>query len=219
MTQDTFVTDPEGVVGLLLRLRGIGMVDPDFLKLLESVPREKFVQVEHFAHAWRNQSLPLRCGQTLPSPDLMARLLFECRVDPSHTVLEIGTGSGYLTALLARNSRKVVSLERYRMLIEDAKTRIQSVSLSNVTFEHCDGRSGGPATGLYDRIVCDSAFEEMPRQLSERLVAGGTVITALGNPNEEQMLVRLTKIGNRFDREDLFPVRFGVLEEGRSAAL
>ena len=219
MSHDTQVTNPEGVMGLLLRLRGIGITDPDFLKLVESVPHDKFVPVEYFSHAWKDVSLPLRCGQTLPSPDMMARLLYEARIAPSHTVLEIGTGSGYLTALLARNSRKVVSLDRYRMLIEDARTRMQAISVSNVTFEHADGRKGGAEQGLYDRIVCDSAFDEMPRQLSDHLVAGGEVITALGAANEEQMLVRLTKIGNRFDRQDLFPVRFGVLEEGKSAAL
>lgn len=210
---------PEAIVALFLRLREFGIVDPDFLRLVESVPHEQFVPVQYFDQAWKDQSLPIDRGQTMLSPDIAVRLVDALKVESHHAVLEIGTGSGYLTALLARQAKKVYSVDRYRGLIREARERLERLGLSNVTFVQADGRGGQMGQGLYDRIIIDSAFEAMPRYLLDQLVSGGIVITAIGPPNGEQMVVRLTKIGSRFERADLFPVHFGQLEEGLAAAL
>ena len=210
---------PEAIVALFLRLREFGIVDPDFLRLVESVPHEQFVPVQYYDQAWKDQALPIDRGQIMWSPDITIRLLDALKVESHHAVLEIGTGTGYLTALLARQAKKVYSVDRYRGLIREARDRLERLGLSNVTFVQADGRGGQMGQGLYDRIIIDSAFETMPRYLLDQLVSGGVVITAIGPPNEEQMLVRLTKIGSRFDRTDLFPVHFGQLEEGLAAAL
>ena len=210
---------PEAIVALFLRLREFGIVDPDFLRMVESVPHEQFVPVQHFDQAWKDQALPIDRGQTMLSPDITIRLVDALKVESHHAVLEIGTGSGYQTALLARQAKKVYSVDRYRGLIREARDRLERLGLDNVTFVQADGRGGQMGQGLYDRIIIDSAFETMPRYLLDQLVSGGVVITAIGPPNGEQMLVRLTKIGSRFDRTDLFPVHFGTLEEGLAAAL
>ena len=210
---------PEAIVALFLRLREFGIVDPDFLRMVESVPHEQFVPVQHFDLAWKDQALPIDRGQTMLSPDITIRLVDALKVESHHAVLEIGTGSGYQTALLARQAKKVYSVDRYRGLIREARDRLERLGLDNVTFVQADGRGGQMGQGLYDRIIIDSAFETMPRYLLDQLVSGGVVITAIGPPNGEQMLVRLTKIGSRFDRTDLFPVHFGTLEEGLAAAL
>lgn len=216
---DTDQTHDEGLVGFLLRVRSTGISDAEMLKRLESVPHERFVPIDHFGNAWTDGALPIACGQTMYSPDLMVKLLSALNLENDHSVLEIGTGSGYLTALLARSARKVKSLDRYRTLINLAKQRLTALEIKNVTFQHCDGRNGANDDALYDRIVIDSAYDAPPRELLDQMAAGGVVVTAIGNPGEEQMLVKLTKIGNRFDRQDLFPVRFSMLEEGEAGAL
>ena len=210
---------PEAIVALFLRLREFGIDDHDFLRMVESVPHEQFVPVQHFEQAWKNQSLPIDCGQTMMSPDITIRLVDALKVESHHAVLEIGTGTGYLTALLARQAKKVYSVDRYRGLIRAARDRLEHLGLTNATFVQADGRGGQMGQGLYDRIIIDSAFETMPRYLLDQLVSGGVVITAIGPAQGVQMLVRLTKIGSRFDRADLFPVHFGQLEEGLAAAL
>ncbi len=208
----------EGVVGLMLRLRGYGVMDPRLMKAIEAVPHYQFVPVEYFDKAYRPRSMPIACGQTMLSPDQTARMIAELDPKPEHAVLEIGTGSGYQTALLAILSKKVHSIDRYQTLIDQAQDRMNRLGISNVTFAKVDGMKI-IEKGLYDRIICDLAYEEIPRGLLDQLVSGGVVITAIGPKGGEHMLVRLTKIGSRFDRHDLFPVRFGSFEAGVAEAL
>lgn len=209
----------DGLVGLFLRLRAAGIANAEFLKIVESVPHERFVPSIYFDQAWGEHSLPIACGQTMPAADLAVRMVFELNMDRHNTVLEIGTGSGFQTALIARLCRKVVSIDRYKTLIGEAEKRLSALGITNATFEHGDGHKGVNGGGLYDRIIADLAYETMPRELLEQLVAGGVVITAIGPPRGEQMLVKLTKIGNRFDRRDLFPVYFQAFEEGAAGEL
>lgn len=206
-------------VGLLLRLRAAGIMDPEFCKVVESVPRDHFVPIRHHPNAWSEEWLPIECGQSMPPPDLTIKMVHWLNVEPRHAVLEIGTGSGYQTALLARLARKVRTIERYATLLEAAGARLKRLDISNVTLFQADGREGTKHGDLYDRIIADCAFPEPPRALGEQLVAGGCVVTAIGPPDGEQMLVHLTKIGSRFERVDLMPVRFPPFEENLPLAL
>lgn len=213
MTESTEL-NPEGVVGLMLRLRGFGITDPQWLSLIEQVPHDHFVPVQYFEHSWCDCSLPIACGQTMHPPDIAIRMVHALNLEPGNNVLEIGTGSGYITALLSKMANKVHSIDRYKTLIEGAKIRLQKLGCSNVTFAQADKRAAGRTPGLYDRIIADTAFETQPRQLLDELVSGGVVVTAVGEAGSEQTVVRLTKIGSRFEREDLFKVRFGPFEQG-----
>ena len=219
MPENLSEPNPEGIVGLMLRLRGQGIIDPRLLKAIEANPHNQFVPVEYIEKAWRPRTMPIACGQTMHSPDITARMVAALNPQEHHAVLEIGTGSGYQTALIATLAKKVHSIDRYQSLIEGAQTRLQRLQLSNVTFEQADGLNGKKTKGLYDCIICDLAFPEMPRHLLESLVSGGVLVAAIGNPSEEQDLVRLTKVGSRFERENLFTVRFGAFEAGVAAAL
>ena len=212
-------TSPEGIVALMLRLREFGLADPEFLKLVESVPHEQFVPVQHYEQAWKPHVLPMACGQTMVSPDTTVRLVAALDIAANHSVLEIGTGSGYQSALLGRMAKRVHSVDRYRTLLDGAKSRLERLGLANVTLEQADGASEQVGHGLYDRIIADLAFDSMPRYLLDQLVSGGRVVTAIGASDSEQMAVRLTKVGSRFEREDLFPVRFGRLERGLAQTL
>ncbi|MEM1318128.1 MAG: methyltransferase domain-containing protein [Pseudomonadota bacterium] len=209
----------EGAIGLLLRLRAYGILDETFLTHVEKTPHEHFLLPEHARFASQPFPFPIPCGQTAPSPDVTIRLLDAARLHAKNTVLEIGTGSGYQTALMARMTKKVHSIERYVTLISRAKNKLAQLQLTNVTFEQADGVKSDRNGALYDRIVCDMAFEEMPRFMLDSLASGGIAVTAIGPKHGEQMAVRLMKIGSRFEREDLFPVRFASPESGIAKAL
>ena len=209
----------EAIVALMLRLREFGIAAPELLKIVESVPHEQFVPVRYYDHAWKQQSFPLPCGQTMLAPDTTIRLIEALDLSQSHSVLEIGTGSGYQTAILGRMAKKVLSVDRYQSLLDAAKDRLDRLGISNVTFLKADGAADPVGQGLYDRIVIDSSFDSMPRFLLDQLVSGGVAVTIIGAPYEEQMAVRLTKVGSRFERTDLFPVRSSPLEQGVSLAL
>ena len=209
----------EGAIGLLLRLRSFGILDETFLTHVERTPHEHFLAPEHARVASQPFPFPLPCGQTAPAPDITVRLLDAARLHAKNTVLEIGTGSGYQTALLARMTKKVHSIERYRTLVSRAKDKLARLQLTNVTLEQGDGLKLDGSGALYDRIICDMAFQEMPRFMLDSLASGGIAIAAIGPKDEEQMAVRLMKIGSRFEREDLFPVRFAPPETGIAKAL
>ncbi len=209
----------QGIAEFMLRLRGHGILDARILKAIEDCPHSAFVPVQFFDKSWQSVSLPLPCGQTMTSPDILARMIAAFPPHPSHTVLEIGTGSGYATAVLAKLAKKVRSVDRYRCLVDEAKLRTQALEINNISFAQADGNNTNALDGLYDLIFCDCAYQSVPRHLLELLTAGGVVVTAIGEPASEQMLVRLTKIGSRFEREDLFPVRFGRLESGVAGSL
>ncbi|MEL7272478.1 MAG: protein-L-isoaspartate(D-aspartate) O-methyltransferase [Pseudomonadota bacterium] len=209
----------ENLVSLLLRLRGHGLDDAALFSAIEKAPHDQFVPVMHYERAWQDGALPIACGQTMPSPDLTARMVSALGARDGHTVLEIGTGSGYQTALLAQFAKKVVTLDRFQTMLSHARQRHEALGLTNITYHQQDGRPEVVGQGLYDSIVVDSCFTTMPRGLLEILVSGGVVICALGEVGSEQMVVRLTKIGSRFERENLFPVRLSPLEEGVAQAL
>ena len=206
-------------MGLMLRLRGIGIADQEFLRAVESVPHDQFVPKAWHHCAWQNTSLPIECGQTSYAPDISVRIIDAARIMKSHTVLEVGTGAGYMTALIARKARKVRSLDRFQTLVTAATQRLSKLGIDNATIEHADGQNGTPGDGLYDCVIIDSVFDQTPRQFIDQLVAGGTVICAIGDPGREQMLTRFTKIGSRYEKEDLFPVRFSPLEDGKAQSL
>lgn len=209
----------EGLVSLMLRLRGYGINDARFLKALEATPRDRFVHPDYFADTWSEQTLPIGCGQTIPPPDVTARMIHALNVHPSHSVLEIGTGTGFQTALLSAIGKKVHTIDRYKSLIAGAQKTISTLGLSNISYEHADGADGGRVAGLYDRVIADFAYPEMPRQLIDKVASNGIVVAAIGPPCAEQMAVKLIKIGSRFERQDLFPVRLGSPETGVALAL
>ena len=209
----------EDLAALMLSIRSLGSTLPGLMEAVDTVPRERFLPTDQITAGWKPWSVPLRCGQTMYPPELTMRLIHALQPHTSLATMEVGTGSGFQTALLSRLSKKVHTIDRYRVLIERAAAKLKEMGVTNVTIAQADGLAEGGDSGTYDRIIVDSSFTEMPRQLLDRLAPNGTVVTAIGPPDGEQMAVHLTKIGNRFDRQDLFPVRFLPLEPGLASAL
>ena len=145
--------DREGFAAFLLRLRSRGISDIGVLRALEMVPRDAFVPHRYLDLALRDVALPIGCGQTMPEPFLVARAMEALSLSPGHRVLEIGTGSGYSAAVIARLAAEVVSLERFQTLALEASTRLADLGIQNARVLWADGLALPEGLGLFDRVV------------------------------------------------------------------
>jgi protein-L-isoaspartate(D-aspartate) O-methyltransferase len=208
-----------GRMEFLLTLRRRGISDAAVLRAMDEVPREHFVEAAHADAAYGDHALPIPCGQTISQPYVVAYMTEQLAVKPGHRVLEIGTGSGYQAAVLARLAGEVVTVERYRTLAEKARTRFAELGITNVTVVVGDGLVGDPAHAPYDRIMVTAAAETVPQLLADQLCDGGIMVLPLGPHNDAQRLVRLTKTADGLAREDLIWVRFVPLLPGQAREL
>jgi protein-L-isoaspartate(D-aspartate) O-methyltransferase len=194
----------EGFAALCLRLRAKGIVNTELLNAIEQTPRHFFVPAEHVAHAWSSRTLPIECGAILEGVDLAAQILDTMKLKPSHRVLEIGTGSGFTAAVLGRLAERVLTVDRYRTLVNLAQERMDKLSLRNVIVRQADGSMGLQGEGTFDRILVTAAFNTLPRIYAEQLVSGGVMVAPVIGDGGIARMVKLTKAGSRFEREDLF---------------
>ncbi len=200
--------EKEGFAALVLRLRGEGLSDLDLLTATEQTPRSQFVPPQFSSDAYSSRTIPIDCGSFMEGADLAVRILARLQVKPGHRVLEIGTGSGFMTAVMGRIAERVLSVERYRTLVTAAQARMDALGLRNIIIRQADGSNGMPGEGTFDRILVTAAFTSMPRFYADQLVHGGSMVAPLLLEDETCMMVRLTKTGSRFEREDLFPVPY-----------
>lgn len=208
----TALLEREGFAALVLRLRAEGITNLDLLTAVEQTPRSVFVPPEFAQSAYSSRSIPIDCGQFMEGADLAVRLLSHLQVKPGHRVLEVGTGSGFVTAILGRLAERVISIERYKTLIANAQRRLEQLAIRNVILRQMDGMNGLPGEGTFDRIFATAAYPVMPRFFAEQLVSGGMLLAPLMVEEERCIMVRLTKTGSRFEREDLFEVPFLPLQ-------
>jgi protein-L-isoaspartate(D-aspartate) O-methyltransferase len=207
-------SDRQGFAALLLRLRGKGIVGKSLVAAFEATPRRHFVPAQWQAVAWAEGMIPIECGEAMEGADLQAQIISALAIEPGHRVLEIGAGSGYTAAVMARLASRVITVERFKTLAALARQRCEDLAISNVSVRHADGLNGLPGEGPFDRIVVWGAFESLPRQFVDQLSSGGTVILPVGGAESEQVLVRLTKVGSRFEREEIGHVRLQALQAG-----
>jgi protein-L-isoaspartate(D-aspartate) O-methyltransferase len=192
---------------LNLRRRGIG--DKAVLRAMDSVPRENFVEPSDIPDAYRDTALGIACGQTISQPYVVAYMTEKLGLDGQQRVLEIGTGSGYQTAILARLAREVVTVERYRTLSARAKQRIEALGCDNVSFVVGDGYALADGVGDFDRIMVTAAMEMVPDRLINLLLPGGVMIAPVGPQAGAQSLERITRnASGETMREHLIDVRF-----------
>jgi len=194
----------EEFAALCLRLRARGISSIELLNAVEQTPRHLFVPAEHIAHAWSSRTLPLECGALLEGVDLAVRLLDVMKLKPSHRVLEIGTGSGFTAAVMGRLTERVLTVDRYKTLVTLAQERMDKLSLRNVIVRQADGSNGMQGEGTFDRIFVTAAFVHYPRIYAEQLVSGGVMLAPMMGEDGIARMMKLTKSGSRFEREDLF---------------
>ena len=206
---------------LLMELRRAGIGDARVLGAIERTPREKFVPVSFQDQAYENVALPIAEGQTVSQPYVVALMTEKLEVGDRHKVIEIGTGSGYQTAVLARLCRRVFSIERHRDLSRDAERRFGELRLRNIVCRFGDGTKGWPEQAPYDRVMVTAAAAQIPTVLIEGLAPGGVLVAPVGEDHRDQQLLRIRRNDTGFSTEDLGLVRFVPLVAGlprRSAA-
>ncbi|MBK5962325.1 protein-L-isoaspartate O-methyltransferase [Rhodoplanes elegans] len=208
-----------GPMEFLLGLRRRGIADPAVLRAMEEVPRENFVRADDAAVAYADHAMPIDCGQTISQPYVVAYMTERLSLAPEHKVLEIGTGSGYQAAVLSRLAARVVTIERYRTLAEQARARFAALGYDNIAVVIGDGRAGVPEEAPYDRIIVTAAAESIPRALVDQLADGGVMVLPLGPQDGAQIIVRLTKTPSGLFRENFIGVRFVPLLPGKAREL
>lgn len=194
----------EGFAALCLRLRGKGITASDLLNAIEQTPRQNFVPAEHGSSAWSMRTIPIDCGAFMEGVDLAAELVDALKLKPSHRVLEIGTGSGFTAAVMARMAERVLTIDRYKTLVTQAQERMDRLALRNVVVRQADGTSGLQGEGTFDRIVVTAAFAKLPQIYAEQLVSGGMMIAPVINEDGSARMIKLVKTGSRYERMELF---------------
>ena len=199
---------------LVQRLREQGITNLAVLERIRNVPRHIFVDEALGSRAYEDTALPIGFGQTISQPYIVARmtqaLLEGGTMD---NVLEIGTGCGYQTAVLAPLVRKLYTIERIRPLLERARARLKELGITNVRFRHGDGVNGWKAHAPYDAILVAAAPLTLPEALIQQLKVGGRLVVPLG-PEGAQQLVRFTRREQGVERAPLGPVAFVPLLGG-----
>ncbi len=199
---------------LIARLREQGITNPDVLERIRSVPRHLFVDEALASRAYEDTALPIGHGQTISQPYIVARMtqaLLEA--GKPRKVLEVGTGCGYQTAVLAPLVVTVYSIERIAVLQQRARRVLRDLRIGNVHMRHGDGFEGWPPFAPFDGIIVAAAAYSVPSALLEQLGEGGRLIIPVG-PDREQQLLRITRRGDRLEREVLGPVTFVPLLQG-----
>ena len=200
---------------LVQRLKDHGIRSSAVLEQIRNVPRHLFVDEALASRAYEDTALPIGLGQTISQPYVVARMT-EALLEDFHgeTVLEIGTGCGYQTAILAPLVRKIYTVERIPELQRKAKQRLRELDIYNVQFRPGDGWEGWPKYAPYDGILVAAAAAELPEKLLEQLAAGGRLIMPVG-PVGRQDLLMITRRDDHFEQVSLGAVSFVPLVKGK----
>jgi protein-L-isoaspartate(D-aspartate) O-methyltransferase len=200
---------------LIQVLQEMGIKDQRVLSVMRKIPRHLFVASALASRAYENNSLPIGHGQTISQPYMVARMT-ELLIENSlpENVLEVGTGSGYQSAVLAGLSPRVFSVERIRPLQEQAKGVLSDLGFRNINFKHSDGGWGWKAYGPYGGILAAAAPEEIPMNLLEQLALGAKLVIPVGVEGK-QVLQRVTRTETSYEVETIEPVSFVPFLKGR----
>jgi protein-L-isoaspartate(D-aspartate) O-methyltransferase len=189
------------------QLEARGIRQQSVLDAMAMIPRERFIPLPLRALAYADRAVPIECGQTISQPYIVAYMTEQLDLQPHHRVLEIGTGSGYQTAVLSGLCDRVYTVELSRELSRTARQRLQTLAVDNVIFRHGDGGEGWSGAAPFDRIVVTAACPLVPGPLVDQLEDGGVLVVPVGEPRIQQ-LMRLERQGGRVIERELIGCRF-----------
>lgn len=188
-------------------LKGRDITDPYVLKVMAELPRHQFVPPTAKSQAYADGPLPVGLGQTISQPYIVALMTQQLKLKPSFEVLEIGTGSGYQSAVLARLVKRVYTIERFNQLSESAQAVLGRLGFSNIEFYIGDGSSGWPEKKVFDRIMVTAAVPQIPEPFIEQLITGGLIIAPVGSSSVQRLIVCQKKLVG-FTEQAVCDVRF-----------
>jgi protein-L-isoaspartate(D-aspartate) O-methyltransferase len=198
------VSEQEGFAAMVLRLRGEGISNQSLLNAVEQTQRGHFTPPQFQADAYSQRTIPLDCGSFMEGYDFAVRLLHCLNLKSGQRILEVGTGSGFTAAVMGRIAERVLTIDRYQTLVATAQKNLEKSGVRNVIVRQADGSAGVPGEGTFDRILITAAFNSLPRMFSDHLVSGGTLVVPIMMSETHCRVVRVSRTGSRFDREDLF---------------
>jgi protein-L-isoaspartate(D-aspartate) O-methyltransferase len=202
-----------------LRMRARGIQDLAVLRTLELVPRSLFVPHRYADLAQKDVALPIGCGQTISEPSLVGRMMEALDLAKHHRVLEIGSGSGYTAAILAQLAGDVISIERFRSLATEARTRLGQMGIDNAAVVWGDGLEAPLEAGPFDRIFIEGYLDELTDHLGHLLADGGILIFARRSASTRQEIVGVTKHGTKFSEAVVAGCRMQAILPGLAKAL
>ena len=185
-----------------------GIRDERVIAALRAVPRDKFFLADARESAFADRAAPIGHGQTISQPYMVALMTARLQIDPDHKVLEIGTGSGYHTAILCKLAHEVYSIERLKPLLDEAFEKLLSLDIRNVHFRFGDGTKGWPQAAPFDRILVAAGCAAVPEALLKSQLADGGIAVLPVGPSDEQMLVEVQRLGDKLVSSDICPCRF-----------
>ena len=194
---------------LLKELKEKGISDKNILNAIKKVPRELFVNKTSIQWAYENMPLPIDCEQTISQPYVVAYMIGCLKLKKTDIVLEIGTGSGYQTAIISHLCQKIYTIEIFNKLFDQAKFNIDKLKITNVIYKLGNGINGWEEKKFFDAIIVSAASEEISSQLLNNLKINGKLIFPKKDPFENQKLILIKKKGeNNFEKKKLFDVKF-----------
>lgn len=170
-------------------LKGRDITDPNVLKVMAEIPRHQFIPATIISQAYADGPLPVGLGQTISQPYIVALMTQQLKLKPSFEVLEVGTGSGYQAAVLARLVKRVYTIERFSQLSESAQAVLGRLGFNNIEFYVGDGSCGWPEQKEFDRIMVTAAVPKIPQPLLEQLVTGGLIIAPVGSGSVQRLIL------------------------------
>ncbi|MBM3564643.1 MAG: protein-L-isoaspartate(D-aspartate) O-methyltransferase [Alphaproteobacteria bacterium] len=193
---------------LLMALRAAGVADRRVMDAIEKTPREKFLAQPFQGKAYDDLALPIGFHQTISQPSVVAAMTQALELTDRMKVLEIGTGSGYQTAVLARVARRVYTIERHAGLLKEAEKRFAQLRLTNITTRMGDGSMGWKEQAPFQRIMVTAAAADVPPVLVDQLAPDGIMVVPIGADDPVQHLIRIRKTASGVETEDMGPVKF-----------
>ncbi|GGB54223.1 protein-L-isoaspartate O-methyltransferase [Roseibium aquae] len=211
--------EAEARAALVLGLRRRGIGSRELLSAIERVPRRLFLSARHHDLAYEDSPLPIECGQVVSAPSFVAAVLQALSVSSSHSVLEIGTGSGYQAAILGHLAARVDTIDRYRTLADLARQRLAALKMTKVEVHCADGFTGLKSKAPFDRIILTGAVDAVPETLINQLTPDGVLIAPIGPARQAQVLTRISfETGNRVEKQ-IDRVRLVSMSPGRAQSL
>ena len=206
--------DAETKMQFLFALRSKGVTDHRVLNAMEEIDRGVFIKGLFGERAYEDMPLPIACGQTISQPSIVGLMTQALNIAPRDKVLEVGTGSGYQAAILAKLARRVYTVDRYKRLVREARLVFDSLGFSNITAITADGSYGLADQAPFDRILVTAAAEDPPGPLLAQLKIGGIMVVPVGQSDAVQTLIRVQRTDSGYEYDEMRPVRFVPLLEG-----